>query len=149
MHYRVRFIELAGEINAEMPHYVASKVAEGLNEFERSVKGAAILILGVAYKADIDDPRESPALDIIGLLRQHGAHVSYSNPHVPMHDLRGTTLDSEPLTAERLTAADCVVIVTNHRAFDYGLIARHARLIIDTRNALKSASTTGAVVVHL
>jgi len=150
LNYRARFIELAGEINAEMPHHVVGKVVDGLNEFERSVKGADILVLGVAYKPDIDDSRESPALDIIELLRRRGARVSYSDPHIPAIELLGAALTSEPLTAERLSAADCVVIVTNHRAFDYNLVARHSRLMIDTRNTLRDVPTTnGAVVVKL
>jgi UDP-N-acetyl-D-glucosamine dehydrogenase len=147
--YRARFIELAGEINAQMPVHVVSKVVDALNEIERSVKGADILVLGVAYKADIDDARESPALDIIGLLRLRGARVGYSDPHVPMIELQGTTLHSEPLTPERLAAANCVVITTNHSAFDYDLVTRHARLIVDTRNALRETVDGDAAVVRL
>jgi len=149
LNYRARFIELAGEINAEMPHYVVSKVIDGLNEFERSVKGANILVLGVAYKADIDDCRESPALDIMGLLKQRGATVAYSDPHVPRIELGGETMRSEALTPSRLSAADCVVIATNHRAFDYEMIARHSRLIIDTRNALRDRTNGSAKVIRL
>jgi UDP-N-acetyl-D-glucosamine dehydrogenase len=149
LNYRARFIELAGEINAQMPVHVVGKVVDGLNETERSVKGADILVLGVAYKADIDDARESPALDIIGLLRLRGARVAYSDPHVPMIDLQDTTLYSEPLTPERLAAANCVVIATNHSAFDYDLVTRHARLIVDTRNALRETADGDAAVVRL
>lgn len=149
LNYRARFIELAGEINAAMPHYVVTKVADGLNEFERSVRGADILVLGVAYKPDIDDARESPALDIIELLRQRGARVSYCDPHIPRLVLRDEELTSEPLTAERVAAADCVVIATNHHAFDYDLVARHARLVVDTRNALSAADGGGAILVGL
>jgi UDP-N-acetyl-D-glucosamine dehydrogenase len=149
LNYRARFIELAGEINADMPHYVVGKVVDALNEIERSVKGADILVLGVAYKADVDDARESPALDIIGLLRLRGARVAYSDPHVPMIDLPGTTLHSEPLTPERLATADCVVIATNHRAFDYDLVTRHAQLIVDTRNALRETANGDATVIGL
>ena len=119
LNYRARFIELAGEINADMPHYVVGKVVDGLNEFGRSAKGSSVLVLGVAYKPDIDDPRESPALDVIGLLRQRGVSVTYSDPYIPTIDLFGDTLVSQPLTADLLAASDCVVIVTNHRAFDY------------------------------
>jgi UDP-N-acetyl-D-glucosamine dehydrogenase len=147
--YRARFIELAGEINAHMPAHVVSKVVDGLNEVERSVKGADILVLGVAYKPDIADARESPALDIIGLLRLRGAQVSFCDPHVPAVELQGTTLYSEPLTPERLAAADCVVIATNHRDFDYDLVTRHARLIVDTRNALKDTGPHAAAVIRL
>jgi UDP-N-acetyl-D-glucosamine dehydrogenase len=149
LNYRARFIELAGEINADMPHHVVRKVVDGLNEFGRSTKGSNVLVLGVAYKADIDDPRESPALDVIGLLRQRGASVAYSDPYIPRLDLFGDTLTSEPLTADLVAASDCVVIVTNHRAFDYHLVVRHAHLIIDTRNALRGIPHDGTVVVPL
>jgi UDP-N-acetyl-D-glucosamine dehydrogenase len=149
LNYRARFIELAGEINADMPHYVVGKVVDGLNEFGRSAKGSSVLVLGIAYKPDIDDPRESPALDVIGLLRQRGVSVTYSDPYIPTIDLFGDTLVSEPLTADLLAASDCVVIVTNHRAFDYHLVVRHARLIVDTRNALRGIPHDGTVVVPL
>jgi UDP-N-acetyl-D-glucosamine dehydrogenase len=149
LNYRARFIELAGEVNAQMPVHVVNKVVDGLNEIERSVKGADILVLGVAYKADVDDARESPALDIIGLLRLRGARVGYSDPHIPTIELQAATLHSEPLTSDRLAAADCVVIATNHRAFDYDLVIRHARLIVDTRNALKGTANGDATVVRL
>jgi UDP-N-acetyl-D-glucosamine dehydrogenase len=146
LNYRARFIELAGEINSEMPHHVVRKVTDALNECEKSVKGADVLVLGVAYKPDIDDSRESPALDIIGLLQQRGATVSYSDPHIPSIVLRDQVLSSQPLTPDRLAAADCVVIATNHRAFDYGCIAQHARVVVDTRNALGRLSNTVAHV---
>jgi UDP-N-acetyl-D-glucosamine dehydrogenase len=149
LNYRARFIELAGEINAAMPDYVVAKVTDGLNGFQRSVNGADILILGIAYKADIDDARESPALDILGLLRQRGGRVAYSDPHIPTIELLGARLTSEALTAERLAAADCVVIATNHAAFDYDLVVRHARLIVDTRNALKGVPSTATTIVRL
>jgi UDP-N-acetyl-D-glucosamine dehydrogenase len=149
LNYRARFIELAGEVNAQMPIHVVSKVGDGLNEVERSMKGADIVVLGVAYKANVDDPRESPALDIIELLRRRGARVTYHDPHVPTVDLQGTPLHSEPLTPERLAAADCVVIATNHSAFDYEMIVSHARLIVDTRNALRGIPHRDATVIRL
>jgi UDP-N-acetyl-D-glucosamine dehydrogenase len=149
LNYRARFIELAGEINADMPHYVVGKVVDGLNEFGRSAKGSNVLVLGVAYKPDIDDPRESPAFDVIGLLQKRGVSVTYSDPYIPTLDLFGDTLVSKPLTADLLAASDCVVIVTNHRAFDYHLVVRHARLIVDTRNALRGIPHDGTVVVPL
>jgi UDP-N-acetyl-D-glucosamine dehydrogenase len=149
LNYRARFIELAGEINANMPHYVVSKVIDGLNEFGRSAKGSNVLVLGVAYKPEIDDPRESPALDVIELLRQRGVSVTYSDPYIPILDLFGDTLMSKPLTADLLAASDCVVIVTNHRAFDYHLVVRYARLIVDTRNALRGIPHDETVVVPL
>ena len=149
LNYRARFIELAGEINAEMPHHVVAKVIEGLNEFEKSVKGSTVLVLGVAYKADIDDYRESPALDIIELLRHRGAKVSYSDPHVPTIQIGFESMTSQNLTPEQLQQADCVVIATSHRAFDYEMVGEQSRLIIDTRNALRETFRRSAVVIRL
>jgi UDP-N-acetyl-D-glucosamine dehydrogenase len=133
-----RFIELAGYINGQMPHFVVDKIQNALNDRARPVKGSRIHILGVAYKKDIDDMRESPALDIIHLLHQRGADITYSDPWVP--ELR---LDhSDPLTAidveTGVAEADCVVVITNHSAFDYDLIHHRASLIVDTRNAFGS-----------
>jgi UDP-N-acetyl-D-glucosamine dehydrogenase len=130
-----RFIELAGYINGHMPHFVLSKVQNALNDFAKPVKGSRVHIMGVAYKRNIDDVRESPALDLLLLLRQRGAEVSYSDPHVPVLQLDGLDLKAKP--QDEAAAADCVVIVTDHAAFDYQLLVRHARLIVDTRNALK------------
>jgi UDP-N-acetyl-D-glucosamine dehydrogenase len=134
LNYRARFIELASEINSGMPHHVVSKVATGLNEFEKSIKGSKILVVGVAYKSDIDDVRESPALDVISLLQEAGAKVSYHDPHVASIRLPEGTMESQPLTGHLIGWADCVVIVTNHKAVDTGLIERSARLIVDSRN---------------
>lgn len=136
LNYRARFIELAGEINTSMPHHVVSKVVDGLNAFEKSVKGADILVLGVAYKPDIADARESPALDIIALLQERGANVSYNDPHLPELAIGEMSLSSIDPTPERLAAADCVVIVTAHAATDFESVAQHATLVVDTRNAL-------------
>ena len=147
LNYRARFIELAGEINAEMPHHVVAKVIEGLNEFEKSVKGSTVLVLGVAYKADIDDYRESPALDIIELLRHRGAKVSYSDPHVPTVQVGDATMASEALTPEVLQRTDCVVIATNHRAFDYERVIANATFITDARNALKKFAIPASVKI--
>ncbi|HMC65466.1 MAG TPA: nucleotide sugar dehydrogenase [Gemmataceae bacterium] len=133
-----RFIELAGEINTAMPLYVVERVGEALNEFARPIKGSRICVLGVAYKKDVDDPRESPAFTILELLQRRGALVSYNDPHVPTlphmrhHHIR---LDSQPLTEQFLGSQDCVLIVTDHSAYDYPWIVRHSRLIVDTRNA--------------
>ena len=138
LNYRARFIELAGEVNAEMPYHVVDKIADALNDVERSVRGAGILVLGVAYKPDIDDARESPALDIIGLLREKGARVAFSDPHVGSVTVLGETYASVELTPETVAAADCVVIVTDHAAFDYRLVAT-ARAVVDTRDALRRA----------
>ena len=136
LNYKTRFIDLAGELNTEMPLFWVRKVAEALNGQGKAVRGAVVLVLGVAYKRDIDDIRESPALDIIRLLEGQGARVSYSDPHVPVfaddgHEFRSVALDSKTVAA-----ADCVMIVTDHTAVDYHMIKRHARLVVDTRNAM-------------
>ena len=136
LNYKTRFIDLAGEVNTEMPMFWVRKVADALNGVSRSVRGAQVLILGVAYKRDIDDLRESPALDIIRLLEQQGAHVEFHDPHVASYLEDGKTVHSVPLTAERLKAADCVMVVTDHTAIDYGLVKRHARLVVDTRHVM-------------
>jgi UDP-N-acetyl-D-glucosamine dehydrogenase len=130
-----RFIELAGYINGQMPHFVVDKVQNALNDAGKPVKGSRIHVMGVAYKRDIDDMRESPALDVLLLLEKRGAKLTYSDPHVPTLRLDGLKLDASP-EAEAANA-DCVVIVTDHSAFDYkGLVERSA-LIVDSRNALK------------
>jgi UDP-N-acetyl-D-glucosamine dehydrogenase len=136
LNYRTRFIELAGEINAAMPEYWVGRVVDRLNEQGRAVRGSKVLVVGVAYKKDIDDIRESPALDVIRLLERRGAVVSYHDPHVRQLKDDDIDLASTPLTAETLGAADCVVIVTDHSEVDYPLIARSAGLVVDTRNAL-------------
>jgi UDP-N-acetyl-D-glucosamine dehydrogenase len=136
LNYRTRFIELAGEINAAMPEYWVAQVVDGLNEQGKAVRSSEVLVLGVAYKKDIDDVRESPALDLIRLLRQRGAVVRYHDPYVATLKDDDIDLRSTPLSADALAAADCVVIVTDHSSVDYPLVARHARLVVDTRNAL-------------
>src|SRR5206468_8508524 len=118
LNYRARFIELASEINADMPHYVVNKINDALNDFSKSVKNSRVLILGVSYKRDIDDLRESPALDVIQLLQQRGAKVMYHDPHVPEIKLDGSTLISIDLD-QGLRDADCAVIITNHSSLDY------------------------------
>jgi UDP-N-acetyl-D-glucosamine dehydrogenase len=136
LNYRTRFIELAGEINADMPEYWVARVVDRLNEQSKAARGSRVLVLGVAYKKDIDDVRESPALDVIRLLRQRGAVVEYHDPHVATLREDDVDLKSEPLAPDRLKAMDCVIIVTDHSDVDYALVARHARLVVDTRNAL-------------
>jgi UDP-N-acetyl-D-glucosamine dehydrogenase len=136
LNYRTRFIELAGEINAEMPEYWVSRVTTVLNDNAKSVRGSTILILGVAYKKDIDDVRESPALDIIRLLEQMGAKVQYHDPHIAELHEEGVKLNSVPFNAEALRKADCVVLVTDHSDFDYALIAKESRALVDTRHAV-------------
>ena len=138
-----RFIELAGYINGQMPHFVADKVQNALNDAGKPVKGSHIHVLGVAYKKDIDDLRESPALDVMLLLKRRGARLTYSDPHVPRLQLDGIELDSQQESVAR--EADCVVIITDHSAFDYRKIAGSARLIVDTRNALKGMNASHIV----
>ncbi|MFI4915946.1 MAG: nucleotide sugar dehydrogenase [Phycisphaerales bacterium JB060] len=134
-----RFIELAGEINHAMPAYVVDRLATALNQHGKPVHGSKVLVLGLAYKPDVDDTRESPSFEVIELLRERGANVDYSDPHVPKtvpvrkHDLQ---MHSVELTETNLKQYDAVVVVTNHKAFDYAAIAQHASLVVDTRNAL-------------
>ena len=147
-----RFIELAGEINTAMPHYVIERTQFALNEHSKSLKGANVLALGIAYKKNIDDPRESPSAEIIELLRDRGAEVSYHDPHLPVFpSMRKHRIDlkSVALTATTLAAADCVLILTDHDAVDYSAIAQHAKLVVDTRNAMARvpASQTRCEVV--
>jgi UDP-N-acetyl-D-glucosamine dehydrogenase len=130
------FIELAGRINGAMPHFVAQKVQAALNDCSRSVKGSRIHLLGVAYKRDVNDTRESPALDLLVLLERLGARLSYSDPHVPTLSVGNQLLESQP-ELPACAAADCVVLVTDHSAFDYAAIAEQSRLIVDTRNAFR------------
>ncbi len=130
-----RFIELAGHVNGQMPHFVATKVQNALNEVGKAVKGSKIVVYGVAYKRDIDDVRESPALDIIHLLQKRGAHISYVDPWIPEIRLENETLQASG--HDVVKTADCVVIVTDHKQFDYKALLNDAPLIVDTRNALK------------
>jgi UDP-N-acetyl-D-glucosamine dehydrogenase len=131
-----RFIELAGYINGQMPHFVVEKVQNALNDRGKAVKGSHIHVLGVAYKRDIDDVRESPALDIIHLLQRRGANVTFSDPYVPSIRIDGElTMAADPDNA--VPDADCTLIITDHRDVDYGLIVERAKLVVDTRNALR------------
>jgi UDP-N-acetyl-D-glucosamine dehydrogenase len=136
LNYKTRFIEVAAEVNSEMPAFWVRKVSERLNEDSKPVRGSRILVLGVAYKKDIDDLRESPALDVIRLLFAQGAAVSYHDPFVAEFSEDGQTLRSVPLTSESVRAADCVVVVTDHSGVDYQMVCREARAIVDTRHVL-------------
>jgi len=140
LNYRTRFIELAGEINAAMPEYWVARVADRLNEQGKAVRGSKVMVLGVAYKKDIDDIRESPALDVIRLLEQRGAVVSYHDPHVAKLHEDGVELTSVPLNAQTLRSADCVVVVTDHTGIDYALVGSEAPVVVDTRHALPRAT---------
>jgi UDP-N-acetyl-D-glucosamine dehydrogenase len=136
LNYRARFIELASEINADMPNYVVNKINDALNDFSKSIKNSKVLILGVSYKRDIDDLRESPALDVIELLRQRGAKVMYHDAYVPEIELDGSILISIDLD-QGLRDADCAVIITNHSNLDYQKVVNASKVVIDTRNATK------------
>lgn len=138
--YNARFIELASEINTNMPRYVVSRLMEGLNDRGKALKGSKVLVLGVAYKPDIDDMRESPALDVIGLLKQKGADVKYHDPYVPHlhHETEGWEMDSVQDMMKEVKEADAVMIVTNHKVYDYKPIVEAAQFVFDTRNATGS-----------
>lgn len=136
--YNARFIELASEVNVNMPLYVVSKITDGLNNQKKSVNGSKILILGVTYKPDVDDIRESPALDIIKLLMKKRADVVYNDPYAPYIQIDNTTLKSQKLTDKVLSISDCVVIVTDHHSYNWKNIVAKSRLIVDTRNATKN-----------
>jgi UDP-N-acetyl-D-glucosamine dehydrogenase len=139
--FTTKFIELAGEINVSIPYYVVSKILDGLNERRKSVKGAKILILGVAYKKDVDDARESPALAIMNLLQRKGATILYHDPYIPIlppFRKYSFKLKSSPLTEGLLHRIDAAVVVTDHSQVDYQWVVRHAPLIIDTRNVTKN-----------
>lgn len=137
LNYKTRFIEVASEVNSEMPHFWVRQVVERLNEDAKAVRGSHVLVIGVAYKRDVDDLRESPALDIIRLLQQQGAEISYHDPYVPEIQNDGDVLRSQVLNDALLQSADCVLIATDHSTVDYDLIRETAVRIVDTRNALR------------
>jgi len=145
-----RFIELAGEINTGMPSYVVTKTMEALNEHRKSLKGSKVLVLGLAYKKDIDDLRESPSIELIELLKAKGAKVDYNDPYIPKthkqrkHDLKMT---SKKLSAKMLAGYDVVLISTDHSDYDYGWIVKNAKLVVDTRNAMEGIRGTGKKVI--
>ncbi len=149
--YNARFIELASEINTNMPRYVVSRVMEALNDRGKAVKGSKILVLGAAYKPDIDDVRESPALDVIGLLQKKGARVKYHDPYIPHihHEYDGWRMDSVKNVMQSVRVADAVVIVTNHKAYDYEAIVASAKFVFDTRNATRKVAKNSDKVVRL
>ncbi len=139
--FRTRFIELAGEINVSMPYHVLDSVAKALNQHKKALNGAKVLILGVAYKKDIDDLRESPALTIIELLQKEGAQVSYNDPYFPMIGKgRKYDLQMKRSSLDNLAQYDCVLIITDHSDYDYAQIVRESQLVVDTRNATKGIS---------
>jgi UDP-N-acetyl-D-glucosamine dehydrogenase len=140
---QTRFIELAGEVNAHMPHYVINRLAEFLNDQRKPINGSRVALLGMAYKKDVDDPRESPSFELLKLLLQRGAVVTYNDPHVPVlpkmrHYPDLPALTSQELTPSYLGSQDCVLIATDHSAYDYNFIVEHSSFVLDTRNATKS-----------
>jgi UDP-N-acetyl-D-glucosamine dehydrogenase len=147
-----RLIELAGEINTAMPAYVVSRVADALNEHAKPIRGSAITLLGMAYKKDVDDPRESPGFELMELLLEKGAVVRYNDPHIPvlppMRHYPQLRMASQDLTPEYLAAQDCVLIVTDHSAYNWSWIAEHAPLIVDTRNAMKDQHAYRSKIVR-
>jgi UDP-N-acetyl-D-glucosamine dehydrogenase len=150
LNYKTRFIDLASEINSHMPEWVVQKVADALNEVRKAARGSRILVLGVAYKRDIDDVRESPALDVIRLLEQRGAHVEFHDPYV--HEFReeeGHVRKGVELSDEMLRWADAVVIITDHKDVDYQRVVDHATLVVDTRNVTASTHPGRATIVGL
>jgi UDP-N-acetyl-D-glucosamine dehydrogenase len=149
--YNARFIELAAEINTNMPRYVVSRVMDALNERSKALKGSKVLILGVAYKPDIDDVRESPAMDVIGLLQKKGADVEYHDPYIPHihHEVDGWQMDSVEDMVASVKEADAVVIITNHKEYDYDSIVNSAQFVFDTRNATRKVADVEGKVVRL
>jgi UDP-N-acetyl-D-glucosamine dehydrogenase len=145
--FHTRFIELAGEINEGMPSYVVAKLQRLLNRKRQCLRGAKILVLGVTYKAEAADPRESPATKVMELLQSEGAELSYADPYAPAVEVSGQTYEAVELTAMALTQCDCALILTGHSAFDYELIIRHAPLVFDTRNATRNVSDPEKVVL--
>ena len=149
LNYKTRFIDLASEINSQMPAYIVEKVTHGLNQDRKPVNGSRILVLGVAYKRDIDDMRESPALDVMRLLEEQGAEVVYHDPHVPTFREDGHVRESVGLDRKTLATIDAVVIVTDHRAVDYQLIVDEVPLVIDSRNVTAGTTASRARVILL
>jgi UDP-N-acetyl-D-glucosamine dehydrogenase len=139
-----RFIELAGEINTGMPNYVVGRIADALNERTKPIRGSNVLLLGMAYKKDVDDPRESPGFELMELLMQKGAKLKYNDPHIPtlpaMRHYPGLRMKSSALTPELLKDQDVVLVVTDHTAYDWNFIVQHAQLVVDTRNACKNVT---------
>jgi UDP-N-acetyl-D-glucosamine dehydrogenase len=149
LNYTARFIELASEINTGMPRFVVGKVQDALNNLGKAVKGSKVLVLGAAYKPNIDDLRESPSLDVIGLLKQKGAQVSYHDPYIAHIEHEDWDMDSVPDVMQAAREADCVVIVTNHSDYDYPALLQAANFIVDTRNALGVAGRNHPKVERL
>ncbi len=149
LNYNARFIELASEINTNMPRYTLTKISDALNRHKKALNGSRVLILGIAYKPDIDDLRESPALDVIHLLQEKGADVVYHDPFIPHLDHENLLMDSIPDLMGEVSKADCVAIITNHSSYDYPQILETAQMVVDTRNALGTLGKDNPKVVRL
>jgi UDP-N-acetyl-D-glucosamine dehydrogenase len=147
--YEAQFIALADQINRAMPEHVVNLVGEALNDRAQAIRGSAVLVMGVTYKPDVNDIRESPALEIIEMLERKGAVVSYADPFAPQLSIDGSKLTAVDASAGNVAAADCVLILTNHTSFDYSMIASRAKLVVDTRNALRAYRRTHAQIVTL
>ncbi len=147
--YEAQFIALADQINRAMPEHVVNLVGEALNDRGQAIRGSAVLVMGVTYKPDVNDIRESPALEIIEMLERKGAVVSYADPFAPQLSIDGSKLTAVEASAANVGAADCVLILTNHTSFDYSMIASRAKLVVDTRNALRAYRRTHAQIVTL
>jgi UDP-N-acetyl-D-glucosamine dehydrogenase len=149
LNYKTRFIDLASEINSHMPEWVVQKVADALNEVRKAVRGSRVLVLGVAYKRDIDDVRESPALDVIRLLEERGAHVEFHDPFVHEFREEGHVRKGVELSDEMLRWADAVVVVTDHKNVDYQRVVDHSALLVDTRNVTAGLKAGRARIIPL
>lgn len=150
LNYNARFIELASEINTSMPLYVMTKITDSLNDEGKAVRGSKVVVLGVAYKRDVNDVRESPALDVLGLLQEKGANVVYNDPYIPHVRLEGEhyhDMDSTPYSEELLESADCVVVVTDHTNYDWQHILDHCKLIVDTRHVTPPRTGKARIVL--
>jgi UDP-N-acetyl-D-glucosamine dehydrogenase len=147
--YEAQFIALADQVNRAMPEHVVTLVGDALNDRGRALRGSSVLVMGVTYKADVNDIRESPALEIIEMLERKGAQVSYADPFTPQISASGLKLNAVEPTAEAIGGADCVLILTNHSSFDGAMIAGAARLVVDTRNALKAYRGNRSSIVTL
>lgn len=149
LHYTAKFIDLASEINTNMPRYTVGLVQDALNLHKKSLNGSNVLVLGVAYKPDVDDMRESPSLDVMHLLQQHGATIQYHDPYIPHLELDGRMMDCVSNLDRALSDADCVVILTNHSSYDAARLLKESKLLVDTRNALGDAGMNNPKVVRL
>jgi UDP-N-acetyl-D-glucosamine dehydrogenase len=147
--YEAKFIALADQVNRAMPEHVVTLVGDALNDRGRALRGASVLVMGVTYKADVNDIRESPALEIIEMLEKKGARVSYADPFTPEISVNGLKLSAIEASPESISAMDCVLILTSHSSFDWAIVAERARLVVDTRNALRAHRHRGSAVVTL